>query len=88
MFKCEDVLGELSAYLDDELTVDIRKQIETHMEHCRTCRAVYDSTRKTLRIVTDSGSFELSREVSDRVANGIRAKIRAKQSGASDTSGS
>ena len=88
MFKCEDVLAELSDYLDDQLAGDIRKQIEAHMEHCRTCRAVYDSTRKTLRIVTDSGSFDLSPEVSHRISNNIRAKIRAKQSGASDTSGS
>ena len=88
MFKCEDVLAELSDYLDDALTQDIRKQIEAHMEHCSTCRAVYDSTRKTLRIITDSGSFELSEEVSNRVAASIRAKIRLKQAGTDGSSGS
>jgi len=87
MFSCEDVLAELSNYLDDELSQDLRKQVETHMSHCRTCSAVYDSTRKTIRIVTESGSFELSEDVSSRVAGSIRAKIRAKQadpSGSSD----
>ena len=87
MFKCEDVLAELSDYLDDELIESLRKQVEEHMVHCRTCRAVYDSTRKTLRIVTESGSFELSESVSSRIANSIRAKIRAKQPNPS-TSGS
>ena len=81
MFNCEDVLAELSNYIDDALTQEIRKQIEAHMEHCRTCRAVYDSTRQTLRIITDSGSFELSEDVSNRVAANIRAKIRARQPG-------
>ena len=80
MFSCEDVLAELSNYRDNELTLDLRKQVESHMSHCRTCQAVYDSTRKTLRIVTESGSFELSPDVSSRVAASIRAKIRAKQS--------
>jgi len=88
MFRCEDVLAELSSYLDDELAVSLRKQVEEHMVHCRTCRAVYDSTRKTLRIVTESGAFELSEDVSSRVASSIRAKIRAKQAGPSDASSS
>jgi len=78
MFSCEDVLAELSDYLDNELAEALRKQVEEHMVHCRTCRAVYDSTRKTLRIVTESGSFELSEDVSSRVAANIREKIRAK----------
>lgn len=77
MFKCEDVLAELSTYLDNELTGEIRQQIEAHMEHCRTCRAVYDSTRKTLRIVTDSGSFELSEDVSLKIASRIRTRLEA-----------
>ena len=88
MFSCEDVLAELSDYLDDELTEVLRKQVEEHMLHCRTCRAIYDSTRKTLRIVTESGSFELSQDVSTRVASSIRAKIRARQASAGENSGS
>jgi predicted anti-sigma-YlaC factor YlaD len=88
MFSCEDVLAGLSDYLDNELTGALRKQVEEHMVHCRTCRAVYDSTRKTLRIITESGSFELSEDVSSRVASSIRAKIRAKQATSENTSGS
>jgi predicted anti-sigma-YlaC factor YlaD len=88
MFSCEEVLAELSNYLDDELAEALRKQVEEHMVHCRTCRAMYDSTRKTLRIVTESGSFELSEDVSSRVANSIRAKIRAKYADTDDAYGS
>ena len=84
MFSCEDVLAELSDYLDNELAEALRKQVEAHMVHCRTCRAVYDSTRKTLRIVTESGSFELSEDVSSRVASSIREKIRAKHANPGD----
>ena len=78
MFSCEDVLAELSGYLDDELSAALRKQIEEHMVHCRSCRAVYDSTSKTLRIVTDSGAFELSADVSSRITKTIQARIRGK----------
>ena len=88
MFSCKNVLAELSNYVDDELSQELRKQIEAHMRHCSTCRAIYDSTRKTLRIITESGSFELSPDVSSRVASSIRAKIRAKQTGPAGPSGS
>ena len=84
MFSCEDVLAELSDYLDNELAEALRRQVEEHMVHCRTCRAVYDSTRKTLHIVTESGSFELSEDVSSRVAANIREKIRAKHANPGD----
>ena len=79
MFSCEEVLAELSEYMDEQLSAGLRKQIEEHMVHCRNCRAIYDSTRKTLRIVTESGSFELSNDVSKRVAERIQSKIRANQ---------
>jgi predicted anti-sigma-YlaC factor YlaD len=85
MFSCEEVLAGLSDYLDNELAEALRKQVEEHMVHCQTCRAVYDSTRKTLRIVTESGSFELSEDVSSRVAANIREKIRARYTKPGDT---
>jgi predicted anti-sigma-YlaC factor YlaD len=78
MFSCEEVLAGMSEYMDDEPGAAIRKQIEDHMVHCRSCRAIYDSTRKTLRIVTDTGVFELPQEVSARIAKNIRAKIQQK----------
>ena len=76
MFSCEDVLAGLSDYMDEEAAAAMRKQIEEHMVHCRSCRAIYDSTRKTLRIVTDTGAFELSEEVSARIAKNIHVKIQ------------
>jgi predicted anti-sigma-YlaC factor YlaD len=78
MFSCEQVLAELSDYLDHSIADGLRKEIEAHMVHCRSCQALYDSTSKTLRIVTESGSFELSEDVSARVASRIRSKIHEK----------
>jgi hypothetical protein len=86
MFSCEQVLAELSDYLDESVGDALRKEIEAHMIHCRSCQAVYDSTRKTLRIVTESGSFELSEDVSARLTNRIQARIREHQSGHGDPS--
>jgi predicted anti-sigma-YlaC factor YlaD len=81
MFSCEQVLAELSSYLDDELVASLRKQVEEHVVHCRNCRAVYDSTRKTLRIVTESEAFDLAEDLSSRIVESIRARANAQQRG-------
>ena len=53
MFNCEDVRAALSNYMDDEVSPDLRRELEHHLSECRTCRVLYDTTRKTLHIVTN-----------------------------------
>ncbi|MBI4470258.1 MAG: zf-HC2 domain-containing protein [Acidobacteria bacterium] len=76
MFNCEQVLAELASYLDDEVVAEIRQELEHHLAECKTCSVIYDSTRKTIRVVTDSGSFEIPEEVSARMTKRIMAKVR------------
>lgn len=76
MLSCAQVLAELSKYLDDEAAVSIRQDLEAHMAECRTCRVLYDSTRKTLQIVTDSRSFDLPEGLSERLVESIMGKVR------------
>jgi anti-sigma factor (TIGR02949 family) len=73
MMSCAEVLAELGNYLDDEVAADLRRHLERHVAECRTCRVLYDSTRKTLRLVTESDAFELPEGLSDRVLARFRA---------------
>jgi len=43
----------------------------------RTCEVLYDSTRKTLRIVTDSGSFEYPEPIAEPLVDKIMSRIRS-----------
>ena len=69
-------MAELVNFLDDQVAAEIRRELEVHLAHCRTCQALYDSVRKTLTIVTESRSFELPEEISSRILEGIMAKVR------------
>ena len=73
---CEHVQAEISNYLDDDLSPDIRRALEAHLTTCRTCQILLDSVRKTLRIVTDSGSFELPLEKASPLVERIMARVR------------
>jgi len=77
MISCQDFIAELGSLLDEDIAADIREQLEAHLAHCNSCQVLYDSTRKTLRIVTESGSFEYPGPVAEPVVTKIMDRIRA-----------
>lgn len=75
MIRCDQVLAELSRFLDDDVAAAIRKDLESHLSECWTCQVLYDSARKTLRIVTESRSFDLPEDLSERMIAGIMKRL-------------
>jgi len=69
-------MTEMGNLLDGEVAAAVRLQLENHLSHCETCQVLYDSARKTLRIVTDSGSFDLPEAASRPIAEKIMARLR------------
>lgn len=78
MISCDQFMAEFGDYLDGDVAADIRRRLEEHLSHCRACWVMYDSTRKTLRIVTDSSSFELTETLSEPIVAKVMAKVRGK----------
>ncbi len=64
MLDCKQVLAELSNYLDAEVSPEVKQAVEQHLAKCHRCSLVYDTTRKTLKIVTEVGPFEIPLGVS------------------------
>ena len=77
MIGCNEFMTELGSLLDDEVAKEIREQLELHLAHCRTCQVLYDSTRKTLQIVTESGTFEYPEPIEEPLVEKIMSRIRA-----------
>lgn len=72
-------MAELGNYLDGEVADEIRTQLENHLSHCQSCTVLVDSTRKTLKIVTDTGSFDLPQAAFKPIGERIMARIREGQ---------
>lgn len=45
---CQDLLECLSEYIDGDISEDLKKEIEGHIQNCENCRIVLDTTRKTI----------------------------------------
>ena len=67
MLSCKQVLSNLSDYIDDEGSAELRRAIEEHISWCRRCNVVFDTTGKALKIVLDAEPFEVPLAVSARL---------------------
>ncbi len=77
MLDCRQVLAELSNYLDDEVTLELKRAIEEHLARCGRCWVVYDSTRRALAIVSESMPPAAPRAVSERLHARLRQLFAA-----------
>ena len=80
MITCEEFFAEFGDYLENRVSPEIRKELEEHLSHCRACHVLYDSSRKTVKIVTESNSFELPESVSGPIIDRVMARLRKDRS--------
>ena len=80
MISCQDFMAEIGSYLDGDVAGEVRRQLEHHLSHCATCQVIVDSSRKTIQIVTDSGSFDLPDHILKPLTREIMTKIRKERS--------
>jgi hypothetical protein len=79
MITCTDFIAEIGNYLEDDVAQEVRRQLEEHLSHCQTCTVLVDSARKTLKIVTDTGSFYLPDASFRPIVTRIMTRIRETQ---------
>ena len=77
MITCEEFFAEFADYLENRVSLEMRQELELHLSQCRVCHVLYDSTRKTVKIVSESNSFELPPNVFDPIIDWVMAKLRA-----------
>lgn len=76
MLSCAEFLAEFGDYLEDAANPDLRTRLEEHLHECKTCQVIVDSTRRTIKIVTDSDSFTLSADAVEPIVIQVMSRIR------------
>jgi dihydroneopterin aldolase len=79
VITCEEFLSEFGDYLDNRAAPEVREQLELHLAQCRSCQVLYDTSLKTIKIVTESSSFDLPKDVAEPIVERVMAKIRGEQ---------
>src|SRR5262249_19115895 len=73
LISCGEVRRELSNYIDDEVTPEVRPRIDEHVRFCPGCKAVYDGVRNVLTLLGSGDIIELPRGFSLRLFERLRA---------------
>jgi len=73
--NCKGVIREISNYIDGDLELPAKQELERHLEHCGECNLVVNQTRLTVEIFCDSKPIELPGEVKSRLHDALRRKL-------------
>ncbi len=76
--NCQGVIREISNYIDGDLDLAVKQELEHHLENCEECKMVVDQTKFTVEIFCDSKPLELPGEVKLRLREALRRKLQHK----------
>jgi Putative zinc-finger len=78
MAGCRELLEELGNYLDDDVSAELRRDLEVHLADCSDCKIIADSAKQTVKIVAGCRSFELPPKSSARIMARIKSSDKRK----------
>lgn len=73
--NCKGLIREISDYLDGELEVETLAEIETHLQRCKDCRLIVDTTRKTIQIYYNTQPLPLPTDVRERLHKALISRL-------------
>jgi Putative zinc-finger len=73
--NCKHVWAHISEYIDNTVDLKLREEIERHLENCKICSAILDSTRNVLVLMADDRTFELPVGYSKRLHERLKAEM-------------
>lgn len=65
--KCPKYLDSLSDYVDGELSAELCRELEAHMEECENCRVVVNTLSKTIALYHQLPEPEVPDGVKERL---------------------
>jgi anti-sigma factor RsiW len=72
---CEQVVREISNYLDGEITAELRERMDRHFRGCHRCSAVLSGTRNVVALIGDERSFTVPPGFGERLYSRLRANL-------------
>jgi 2-polyprenyl-3-methyl-5-hydroxy-6-metoxy-1,4-benzoquinol methylase len=76
--NCTDLLSHLGDYFDEQLSADLREELQAHTAGCQHCRVVLDTTHQTIAVYKGNELYEVSPELRERLHTAIMAKCLKK----------
>ncbi len=66
--QCDEVLEQLSDYIDEETRAELCEAIQEHLSRCRDCQLMVDSVKKTIILYQNGSSIEIPTSATARLS--------------------
>jgi anti-sigma factor RsiW len=76
VLNCKKAINQISEYLDGELDDELKHTLESHLNNCHHCNAVFDTTKTTIELYCDGKIFSLPDEVRTRLHDALKRKLQ------------
>ena len=73
--RCEEVLREISNYIDGVVTASLRRRMERHLAGCNPCTAILDGTRNVVKLAGDPRAFPMPEGASERLRSRLEQHL-------------
>ena len=81
--NCQDVLDQLADYLEEDVALELRSQIEVHLSGCRHCHLEVDSLRRTVQLYRCDDAVGAPITLSERLRSAL--ELADRERGCTDT---
>ena len=82
--QCNELIEQLSEYLDPDARAQLCREIEQHLTHCHDCRLYVDSVKKTIVIAQSGSAPSIPLTVSDQLQAALTRAYTARASASTD----
>ena len=73
---CEEVIREISDYIEGDLNPALREALELHLQHCDDCRVVVNTARKSIELYSGKEPLPLPEDVQQAINQALANKKR------------
>jgi anti-sigma factor RsiW len=73
--NCKAIISQVSDYIDGDINIRLKKEIELHLEDCPECKEVVRQVRLTVEIFRKSPEPDLAPDVHTRLHDTLRRRM-------------
>lgn len=73
--NCDAATREMSNYIDGDLSVTLRQELEIHLHNCEHCTVILKQVEMTVDLFCDAEPVDLPADVRARLYEVLRAKL-------------
>jgi hypothetical protein len=77
--SCEEVWREISNYLENDVSPELRARLEAHFKGCAHCTAVLRGTDNVVQLVKGGTVFDLPGGFSERLYKRLQDRLAIKR---------